>query len=119
MKSARTWRPSRASLADGRIIVTLASLGVFKPLSLPTTFCPEKVRVLGLVSLIELKLAARRLKDFAVVLELIRFNGLDEGFAANLHPSVRPDYIECLEKKRREGCYAIRRGELDAGPKGK
>ena len=62
-------------------------------------------RVVNLPTLIQLKLAARRHKDFGDVVELIRFNDLDESFAKRLHPSVRRDYIECLEEKRREDEY--------------
>jgi hypothetical protein len=69
----------------------------------------DKVRVLNLEALIQLKLAARRHKDFGDVVELIRFNNLDESFAERLHPSVRRDYIECLEEKRREDLYEARR----------
>jgi hypothetical protein len=69
-----------------------------------------KVRVVNLVTLVELKLAARRHRDFGDVVELIRFNNLDESFAERLHPSVRRDYIECLEEKRREDVYEARNG---------
>jgi len=65
----------------------------------------ENVRVVTLPTLIELKLAARRHQDFADVVQLIRFNDLDESFTERLHPSVRRDYIECLEEKRREDEY--------------
>ena len=65
----------------------------------------EKVRVVDLPTLVQLKLAARRWRDFGDVVELIRFNELDESFAERLHPSVRGDYIECLEEKRREDEY--------------
>ena len=66
-------------------------------------------RVVNLKTLIELKLAARRHRDFADVVELIRYNDLDESFGRRLHPSVRRDYIECLEEKRREDSYKPRR----------
>lgn len=69
----------------------------------------DRIRVLNLVTLIELKLAARRHRDFGDVVELIRFNNLDESFAERLHASVRQDYIECLEEKRREDVYEARR----------
>jgi hypothetical protein len=67
-----------------------------------------KNRVVNLLNLVQLKLAARRWRDFADVVELIRFNDLDESFAEQLHPSVRGDYIECLEEKRREDEYEAR-----------
>lgn len=79
----------------------------------------DKVRVIDLVTLIQLKLAARRWRDFADVVELIRFNELEEDFAEKLHPSLKHDYIECLEEKRREDDYAVRRGELLPRPKGR
>jgi hypothetical protein len=69
------------------------------------------IRVIDLVNLIQLKLAARRYRDFGDVVELIRFNNLDESFAERLHPSVRRDYVECLEEKRREDEYEAREDE--------
>ena len=42
-------------------------------------------------------------------MELIRANNLDESFAECLHASVRGDYFECLEEKRREDLYEARR----------
>ncbi len=65
-------------------------------------------KVVNLPMLIQLKLAARRHQDFADVVSLIRHNQLDESFQNKLHPTVRPDYIECLEEKRREDEYARR-----------
>ena len=63
----------------------------------------------NLVTLVELKLAARRWQDFADVVALIRGNDLDEEFAKRLHRSVRRDYLGCLdealEEKRREEKY--------------
>jgi hypothetical protein len=70
----------------------------------------DNVRILNLVTLVQLKLAARRYQDFADVVNLISANGLDESFAERLHPSVRGDYIECLEEKRREDEYEAREG---------
>ncbi len=63
------------------------------------------IRYVDLGTLIQLKLAARRWRDFADVVELIRFNELDEAFMTRLHLSVHSDYIECLEEKRREDEY--------------
>jgi hypothetical protein len=72
-----------------------------------------------LTTLIQLKLAARRHKDFGDVVELIRTHGLDESFADKLHPSVRGDYTECLEEKRREDEYEAREDEaVDEGRRG-
>ncbi len=68
----------------------------------------QQVHVINLATMIELKLAARRYKDFGDVVELIRHNDLDEAFADRLHPSIRRDYIECLEEKRREDEYEAR-----------
>lgn len=70
----------------------------------------ENVQVLNLKTLVELKLAARRHQDFADVVNLIHFNNLDESFADGLHPTVRRDYIECLEEKRRNDEYEAREG---------
>jgi hypothetical protein len=65
----------------------------------------DKIHVVNLATLVQLKLAARRWRDFADVVELIRFNELDESFLSKLHPSVQQDFIECLEEKRREDLY--------------
>jgi hypothetical protein len=68
----------------------------------------EKIRVVNLVQLVQLKLAACRYYDFGDVVYLIRVHNLDESFADRLHPSVRADYVECLEEKRREDEYKER-----------
>jgi hypothetical protein len=65
----------------------------------------EGIQFVDLATLVQLKLAAKRYRDFGDVVELIRFNDLDDGFAERLLPSVRGDYIECLEEKRREDEY--------------
>jgi hypothetical protein len=70
----------------------------------------DNVRILDLVTLIQLKLAARRYQDYADVVNLISANNLDEFFAEQLHPSVRRDYVECLEEKRREDEYEACQG---------
>lgn len=70
----------------------------------------KNIRVADLVTLVQLKLAARRHRAFGDVVELIRFNNLDESFAGQLHSSLRSDYIECLEEKRREDEYLAREG---------
>jgi len=71
----------------------------------------EKIHVVNVPTLIQLKLAARRHQDFADVVNLIRVHNLDESFQANLHPAVHRDYIECLEEKRREEEYEARQDE--------
>lgn len=68
----------------------------------------EKVRVIDLPTLIQLKLAARQHQDFADVVNLISAHHLNESFAAKLHATLRRDYIECLEEKRREDEYNAR-----------
>jgi hypothetical protein len=68
----------------------------------------DKIQVIDLPTLVQMKLAARRYRDFGDVVELIRFNNLDQTFAGRLHISVRGDYIECLEEKRREDEYEAR-----------
>jgi len=65
----------------------------------------EKVQVVNLTNLVQLKLAARRYQDFADVVNLIRFNQLDESYLERLHSSVHGNFIECLEEKRREDKY--------------
>jgi hypothetical protein len=68
----------------------------------------DKIAVVSLPQLVQLKLAARRHYDFGDVVFLIRVHNLDESFAEKLHPSVRQDFIECLEEKRREDEYQAR-----------
>ncbi len=68
----------------------------------------DKIRVLTLSQLIQLKLAARRHSDFGDVVFLIRIHDLDESFVSQLHQSVHQDFIECLEEKRREDEYEAR-----------
>lgn len=65
----------------------------------------EKVRVVTLPQLIQLKLAARRYYDLGDVVFLIRVHNLAESFLEKLHPSVHQDFIGCLEEKRREDSY--------------
>lgn len=67
-----------------------------------------KVYYINLATLIQLKLAARRHQDFADVVSLICIHNLDESFRERLHLSVRQDFIECLEEKRREEEYEAR-----------
>lgn len=71
----------------------------------------DKRQVVNLATLVQLKLAARRYQDFADVVNLIRFNDLDESFVDQLHSSIRMDFIECLEEKRREDEYEVRQDE--------
>jgi len=73
-----------------------------------TTEIIRNVPYVDLVTLITLKLAARRHQDFADVVNLIRPHGLDESFCSRLHPSLQRDFIECLEEKRREDEYEAR-----------
>jgi hypothetical protein len=70
----------------------------------------DDIRVVNLGTLIQLKLAARRHRDFGDVVELIRVQGLDKSFAERLDPSLRQDYVECLEEMRREEAYQAREG---------
>jgi hypothetical protein len=110
----------RRRFAEKRSAVTIDVLvsGLFpgdgkpKPLAFPN---PRSVsvrkqgqRIVELKTLIELKLAARRWKDFADVVELIRANRLDESLTKKLHSYVRRDYVECLEEYRREEEYEKR-----------
>ena len=68
----------------------------------------KNANVVTLPQLIQLKLAARRHQDFGDVVLLIHVHNLDESFLDHLHPSVRGDFIECLEEKRREDEYEAR-----------
>jgi hypothetical protein len=68
----------------------------------------EKVQVIDLPTLIQLKLAARRHQDFADVVNPISTHNLNESFVDKLHTSLRRDYIECLEEKRRDDEFNAR-----------
>jgi hypothetical protein len=70
----------------------------------------KKIYYIDLVTLVQLKLAARRHQDFADVVNLINVHNLDEAFLDRLHPSLHRDFIECLEEKRREDEYLERNG---------
>lgn len=72
----------------------------------------HKFSVVSLPQLIQLKLAAGRYYDFGDVTFLIRVHHLDESFLEQLHPSVRPHFLACLdearEQERREEEYEAR-----------
>jgi len=71
----------------------------------------KKIQYIGFDALIRLKLAARRYQDLADVVKLIEVHGLDESYLERLHPSLRGDFVECLEEKRREEQYLRRQRE--------
>jgi hypothetical protein len=89
-------------------------LGEPGPISFPDPATVSEViedkKVVNLPTLVQLKLAARRYYDFGDVVHLIRVHDLNEAFAEQVHPSVRRDYVECLEEKRREDEYEAREG---------
>ena len=70
----------------------------------------DTIQVVNFQTLIELKLAARRHQDFADVVNLIRIHNLDDSFQDELHSSVRRDFLECLDEKRRDDEYKEREG---------
>jgi hypothetical protein len=72
----------------------------------------DRVRVVNLPTLVQLKLAARRYSDFGDVVNLIRVHNLKEAFLEHLHPAVHRDFIECLEERRREDEYETRQDQL-------
>jgi hypothetical protein len=102
------------------ITVDFLVAGLYSGFGKPGPICfpdPENIRqvldsvpYVDLVTLIQLKLAARRYQDFADVVNLIRANSLDDSYVNRLHPSVHQDFIECLEEKRREDEYEARNG---------
>jgi hypothetical protein len=111
-------RPRRFRDHKNQVIVDFLVTGLYPgngrpgPISFPdpAAVCTrvEGFQVIDLPMLMELKLAARRYQDFADVVSLIRAHELDESYRERLHPSVRGDYIECLEEKRREDEYEAR-----------
>ncbi len=74
----------------------------------------EKIRVITLPQLIQLKLAARRYYDFGDVVFLIKVHNLDESYLPHLHPSIHQDFIECLEEKSAR--MSMRRERADCRP---
>lgn len=62
----------------------------------------HSIYYINLEALLVLKLAARRFRDLADVVNLIDPHNLDETFAKRLHPVLRADYLGCVEEKRRE-----------------
>jgi hypothetical protein len=111
-------RPRRFLDKQNQVVIDFLVAGLFPGMGRPGPIAfpePRSVRqtiqsvhYVDLATLIQLKLAARRHKDFGDVVDLIRANDLDESYRERLHPSVRPDYIECLEEKRREDEYEAR-----------
>jgi hypothetical protein len=111
-------RPHRFTDRKNQVIVDALVTGLYPgsgkpgPIAYPDPAvvgtAMEGLQVIELAMLIELKLAAHRYQDFADVVSLIRVHQLDESFADRLHPSVRSDYIECLEENRREEEYETR-----------
>jgi len=63
------------------------------------------VPTVSLARLIELKLVTWRYRDWADVVDLIRFLHLDEAFAHRLHPSVRSAYMQCYDQRVDEDKY--------------
>jgi hypothetical protein len=63
---------------------------------------PSTTNQVNLVEMIQRKLAVRRYKNLADVIDLIRSHDLSESYLTNLHPSFHRDFLECLEGKRRE-----------------
>jgi hypothetical protein len=112
-------RPRRFVDKQNQVTVDFLLTGLhpgLAPFTGPITFPdPEAVRqeinsvpYVNFATLIQLKLAARCHQDFADVVNLISANRLDESFLDHLHPSLRPDFIECLEEKRRQDEYDAR-----------
>jgi hypothetical protein len=94
---------------DVRVAGMYPGSGRAGPVAFPNPSDVSEVKadrcVVNLTTLIQLKLAARRLQDFADVVNLIHALNLEESFLAQLHPSLHRDFIECLEEKRREDEY--------------
>ena len=118
--TAEASRPQRLTDKTNQITVDVLLTGLFPgsgragPIAYPdpADVCERMhdVATVNLVTLVQLKLAARRFQDFADVVHLIRANKLDESYLKRLHPSLHRDFIECLEEKRREDEYEARNG---------
>ncbi len=111
-------RPRRFVERTGNVPLDILVTGLFPRTGLPGPIAfPDpadvseiisNVRVVDLLTLVQLKLAARRFRDLADVVGLTRFNNLDESFADKLHPSLRGDYLGCLAEIRREDEFEAR-----------
>lgn len=116
-------RPRRFTEKRSGVLLDVLVTGLFPGTGKPGPFAfpdpaqvsqeIEKIRVVVLPQLIQLKLAAGRHYDFGDVVFLIRIHELDESFLEHLHPSVHQDFIECLEEKRREDEYETRDSETE------
>jgi len=117
---AQEKRPRRLLDRTNEITVDVLLTGLYPgsgkpgPIAFPDPISVRQtinaIDYIDLTTLIQLKLAARRYQDFADVVSLINVHNLDESFLDRLHPSVRQDFIECLEEKRREDEYLAREG---------
>ena len=113
-------RPRRFKERQSGVTVDCLITGLYPGLGKPGPFAfpdpveasqeIDKIRVITLPQLVQLKLAAGRYYDFGDVVFLIQTHNLDESFLPQLHPSVHQDFIECLEEKRREDDYIAREG---------
>jgi hypothetical protein len=111
-------RPRRFTDAANQVLVDFLVAGMFPgsgkpgPIAYPDPAVVGETlgnaQVVNLPALIQLKLAARRYQDFADVVALIRVHDLDETILNHLHPTMKNDFIECLEEKRREDEYEAR-----------
>jgi hypothetical protein len=114
-RSRRFIEPATGVHFDVLVTGTFPGNGRPGPIQFPdpasVTEVIHQLPFINLKSLVELKLAARRYRDFGDVVELIRFNELDEAFMSQLHASVHKDFIECLEEKRREDEYERRQDD--------
>lgn len=60
------------------------------------------LHVLGLVDIVQLKLASGRRRDTADVLELIQANALPRAFGDELHVSVREPFVKLWDALQAE-----------------
>jgi hypothetical protein len=105
-------RPRRFTDRVSRVTIDILVTGRFPGTGQPGPFAfpdpadvsvvIDKHCVVNLATLIQLKLAARRYKDFGDVVELIRIHNLDESFLSKIHPAVHQDYLACLDEAREE-----------------
>lgn len=111
-------RPRRFIDRKNQVTLDVLLTGLFPGRGMPGPIAfpdPATVRELkgeayyiDLRTLIELKLAAGRHYDFGDVVKLIAVHDLSESYLEQLDPSVRQDFIKCLEEKRREDEYEAR-----------
>ena len=68
----------------------------------------DQVNVADYACLIQINLAARGAQALADAVEVVKLYRLDDSFAEQLHASLRPGFMKCLDEVRREDEFNAR-----------